>query len=122
MSTDLSTYVARRRALLAEATARPWFSTRYGRPDYPECHGIEAWSVEFPAGVCLAKTERGHPAEDASAIVALVNDADRVLDVVEAAARVVRWMAKDRYTQVEKVDGGSALVESLDRLIREATS
>lgn len=36
------------------------------------------------------------------------------LDVIEAAKRVLAWIGEDRYTQLEKVDGGN----ELDRTVR----
>lgn len=39
-----------------------------------------------------------------------------LLDIAEAAERVLAWMANDRYTQLEKVDGGFELHRALAAL------
>jgi len=46
-------------------------------------------------------------------------DEELQLAVIEAAARVVAWWAKDPYTQVEKIDGGNDLCAALATLVGE---
>ncbi|MCU1495587.1 MAG: hypothetical protein JWO62_3351 [Acidimicrobiaceae bacterium] len=104
MSTDLSTYVAQRRALLAEATPRPWTAPTYETEEDDvwtialcgpfEHHVIHEVDPFTPDGVTHEEYDReceGCPScgvdeagtsPDARAIVALVNDADRALDVI----------------------------------------
>ena len=43
-----------------------------------------------------------------------------MLAVIEAAARVIAWWAKDPYTQVEKIDGGNDLCAALDALTQRS--
>jgi hypothetical protein len=106
---DLSTYVAQRRALLAGATARPWTAPTYETEEDDvwtialcgpfEHHVIHEVDPFTPDGVTHEEYDReceGCPScgvdeagtiPNARAIVALVNDADLVCDVIEAAAR-----------------------------------
>ena len=50
----------------------------------------------------------------------IVRDEERQLAVIEAAARVIAWWAKDPYTQVEKIDGGNDLCAALDALTQRS--
>ncbi len=43
----------------------------------------------------------------------LRNRYSAALDVIEAAERVIAWMARDKWTQLEKVDGGNELAAAL---------
>ena len=109
----IETYLADRRALLAEATDQPWRVAK----EAPGFWTVEPGPNDDWDDICgdIAPTIEHEP--DADLIVALRNDEERQLAVIKAAQRVIDWMATDRYTQLEKVDGGNDLHAALVALI-----